>query len=231
LKKLKSRRQTDDEDDLPVPYFETEDQSDRFLNAARNWTRTLNGSGKAKTQESPYYDLYYVAIMTGLRKGELKGLNEEDIDWQEGVITVKRQWVTKLKEFGPTKSRKYRYIKFDLGGSLAESLRRAIVRTRSIQASQKVINLKIDRGAVFTSSNGKRIIGDSFCAGHFNVLLKQAGLNPEITFHGLRRTFANRYYRLVGKISEVQEVLGHTEEATTRIYLNINKKTLSTCVG
>lgn len=222
---LLSLEERSDDEDKPIAYFETLEETNRFLSIAKKWTKGINGSGRTEVLESPYYHLYLVAIYSGLRKGELKGLNEEDIDFKKGCITVRRQWLTSLKRFGPTKSGKKRYVSFDPNGQVAVSLHKAIAQTRSIQRDKQLVSHD-DLGAVFSSINGKRIIGDSFCGKHFNSLLKQANLNPEITFHGLRRTFANWYYRQVGQIQPVQEMLGHQSEVTTRIYLNLNEKTL-----
>lgn len=35
--------------------------------------------------------MYYIELSTGLRRGELLGLKWSDIDWENGVITVRRQ--------------------------------------------------------------------------------------------------------------------------------------------
>jgi integrase len=35
--------------------------------------------------------LYYIALMLGLRLGELLGLQWDDIDWEKKTITVQRQ--------------------------------------------------------------------------------------------------------------------------------------------
>ena len=39
----------------------------------------------------PTYALYHLALVTGMRMGELLGLNWSDIDWESGLISVQRQ--------------------------------------------------------------------------------------------------------------------------------------------
>ena len=44
-----------------------------------------------EAKESGVYELYYLELATGLRRGELLGLNWEDIDLERGDLRVKRQ--------------------------------------------------------------------------------------------------------------------------------------------
>ena len=37
------------------------------------------------------YEMYYIELATGLRRGELLGLKWRDIDWKNGIIKVRRQ--------------------------------------------------------------------------------------------------------------------------------------------
>jgi integrase len=54
----------------------TEEQSRQFLIAA---------------VDSPYKALYYLALTTGKRQGELLGLKWSDLDWEKGTLLVQRQ--------------------------------------------------------------------------------------------------------------------------------------------
>jgi integrase len=54
----------------------TESQARTFLEAARG---------------HPYEALFYLALTTGLRKGELLGLLWEDVDWEKGTLRIERQ--------------------------------------------------------------------------------------------------------------------------------------------
>ncbi len=44
-----------------------------------------------EARASGVYEMYYIELSTGLRRGELLGLKWSDIDWKSSVITVRRQ--------------------------------------------------------------------------------------------------------------------------------------------
>lgn len=44
-----------------------------------------------ETKVTGVYEMYYIEMTTGLRRGELLGLKWTDIDWKNGIIKVSRQ--------------------------------------------------------------------------------------------------------------------------------------------
>ena len=44
-----------------------------------------------EAKDSDVFEMYYVELATGLRRGELLGLKWEDIDFNQGILRVKRQ--------------------------------------------------------------------------------------------------------------------------------------------
>ncbi len=44
-----------------------------------------------EAKASGVYEMYYIELSTGLQRGELLGLKWPDIDWKNGIITVRRQ--------------------------------------------------------------------------------------------------------------------------------------------
>ena len=43
-----------------------------------------------EAKETGVYEMYYIELATGLRRGELLGLKWTDVDWKNGVIKVRR---------------------------------------------------------------------------------------------------------------------------------------------
>ena len=60
----------------PTVYCSPTEQLASFLHEAR---------------ESGVFEMYYIELATGLRRGELLGLKWEDIDLERGTIQVRRQ--------------------------------------------------------------------------------------------------------------------------------------------
>src|SRR5690606_7670773 len=58
-------------------------------------------------------NLFWTAIYTGLRRGELMGLRRKDIDFSSNTITVRRQFNVNQKEYdAPPKGRSERVVPF-----------------------------------------------------------------------------------------------------------------------
>lgn len=124
---------------------------------------------EAKATGHRFYPIWTLAVMTGMRSGELFALRWMDIDLDAKVISVSRQWTSK-NGFGPTKTRRSRIVPIssDLEGFLKE--------------------LKLKAGAeefvlprLWEWAHGEQArITKAFCRG--------IGVTP-IKFHDLRATF------------------------------------------
>ena len=148
-----------------------------------------------EAKDSGVFELYYLELATGLRRGELLGLKWEDIDLEHGDLRVRRQIARingKVVE-APLKTKNaYRTL------PLAED-------TISILKEQKK---KVGNSPwVFPSATGGPISPDSVLHMLHRVL-KRAGL-PQVRFHDLRHTFATLALQNGVDIKTVSGMLGH----------------------
>ena len=148
-----------------------------------------------EARESGVFELYYLELATGLRRGELLGLKWEDIDLERGDLRVRRQ-VSRINGEvveAPLKT-KNAYRTLPLAEDTVSVLR---------EQRRKVGNSPW----VFPSPNGGPISPDSVLHMLHRVL-KRAGL-PKVRFHDLRHTFATLALQNGVDVKTVSGMLGH----------------------
>ena len=120
------------------------------------------------------FEMYYLELATGLRRGELLGLKWPDVDFHQGTITVRRQ-ISRINGQvveAPLKTKNaYRVIPL---GEQALAV---------LQSQQE----KTHSEYVFPSPNGGPISPDSV-RNMLRRVLKRAGL-PYVRFHDLRHPY------------------------------------------
>ena len=148
-----------------------------------------------EARESGVFELYYLELATGLRRGELLGLKWEDIDLQKGDLRVKRQ-ISRIN------------------GEVVEAPLKTKNAYRTLPLAEDTVDiLKEQRKKVgsspwvFPSPNGGPISPDSVLHMLHRVL-KRAGL-PRVRFHDLRHTFATLALQNGVDIKTVSGMLGH----------------------
>lgn len=157
--------------------------------------------------------LWRVALSTGMRRGELLGLQWSDVDLARGVLHVRRarkrgdgsQWET-----GALKTpRSRRAI------ALPASTLSALKVHRKRQNAQRLLlgSAWHDEGYVFAGADGQPMTAATL-RGLYQRAIKQAGL-PYIKFHGLRHTNATVSLAAGEHPKIVQERLGHSSISMT----------------
>jgi integrase len=147
-----------------------------------------------EAKNSGVYELYYLDLATGLRRGELLGLKWSDIDLKTGIIHVKRQVARvngEIKEVPLKTKNSYRNI----------AISKAAVEMLSEMKSRNLSEY------VFPSATGEPISPDSV-NNMLHRVLKRAGL-PSIRFHDMRHTFATLALQNGVDIKTVSGMLGH----------------------
>jgi len=166
----------------------------------------------AIVSEPEDYPLLLGALHTGMRLGEMSGLQWPDIGWQEKFISVSRAIVrgsiTSVKT-------KHGNRKVDCSDELLKAL--SDLRKHRLEEAMKTGNPNCSEW-VFPTRDGKL---DSWGSNKRRTLkrnLKKAGLR-DIRFHDLRHTFASMLLAQGAPVTYVSNQLGHANpNITMQVY-------------
>ena len=170
----------------PLPQFLREGEMDELLDALE-WKDNYKDV-RART-------ILLLLYEAGLRRSELTGLDDEDVDFAVGQLKV------------TGKRNKQRIIPF--GQELAE----ALAGFMAIRDEQVARNSK----ALFLSDKGERMTGNQVYAIVHKYLTAVTSLKKRSP-HVLRHTFATAMLNNGAGLESIKKLLGHESVSTTEIY-------------
>lgn len=171
-----------------------------------------------KAAEGQDKTLLMVAVMSGLRQGEILAMKWENLNREEGTYTVKESY----SEFGfdtPKTLSSLRTI--PLPKPLLEELEAHRIRQEQHRRWHAGENWK-NMGLVFTTECGTPLDKGNVLNRIFFPARDKAGLPKTLRFHDLRGTAATLACQAGANIRDVQGMLGHT---TARLTLEVYAKT------
>ncbi len=137
-----------------------------------------------------------IAILTMLRRGEILGLRDADLDLEAGSVSVFAQHQD--GERVATKTRAGRRT-VDIGPRAVRLLR-----------EQQLARLPNGGGYLFPSRAGTPYDGNNFMARIFKPAARAAGI-PELTLHDLRHTGASLMIAAGCHVKVIAEQMGHSD--------------------
>jgi integrase/recombinase XerC len=151
------------------------------------------GDGFAGIRNRTIIELLYI---TGMRRSELIGLKDQDVDLAEGVLKVtgkrnKQRIIPLVKSFIP---RLEEYIK---------------VRNQNVGTS--------DNGSFFITDKGNKLY-DKYVYNTVNNYLAMVTTIEKKSPHILRHTFATHMLNRGADLNSIKELLGHANLSATQIY-------------
>lgn len=186
----------------------TAEQQKQFQTYAKTW--------------SEHFRIFLLALCTGMRNGEVRGLFWSDIDFENRVIYVTGtlKYVKGIGHYKGTPKTKTSKRDIPMLGVCYDLL----LEQRQNQEDQKNLlgewwePLKGLENLVFTSNDGKPVSREKVTA-ELNKIIKKMHDDhvniPQFTFHSLRHTFATRGLEQGISLKIMQTILGHTTLAMT----------------
>lgn len=180
------RKVTGPKNKKPLPSFLKEEEMNRLID------ETDFGQGFIGCRDKMIIEMFYA---TGMRRSELIGLNDVDVDFPASLIKV------------TGKRNKQRLIPF------ADELRQSMeeyIKVRNEEVSDRC-------EAFFVNKNGKRLYDNEV----YNLVKRN--LSKVVTLkkrspHVLRHTFATTMLNNEAGLESVKELLGHSSLSATEVY-------------
>jgi len=160
-----------------------------------------NDTSTAGLRNRAMLELFY---SSGLRLGELAGLNVMDLDFDQALVKVRG------------KGRKERIV--PVGAPARQALQEYLAKTKEVRKknSEDVFNSPLFlnlRGARITARSIARIVDEA---------TKKSKIGRKISPHALRHTFATHLLNAGADLRSIQELLGHESLSTTQKYTAVN---------
>lgn len=155
---------------------------------------------EAKLTNHRFYSIWAMALMTGMRSGELFALKWTDIDFEGKTISVSKQWTSK-NGYGPTKTQRGRIV--PISNTLLKFLKE--LKMRSGSKSEFILPQLPE----WENGEQARVTRD-FCTA--------LGITP-VKFHDLRATFITNLLARGEPLARVMAIVGHSQIKTTNGYL------------
>lgn len=172
---------------------------------------------KAKECNHEFYEIWYIALFTGMRSGEMYALEWKDVNLLSGFISVNKQWTSK-DGVHQTKTNKVRVVPINEPlRKVLESLRAKGPFKDNLRSSLRgakdyfTEDLVLPRSRAWKNGEQSKVLKD-FC--------RMIGITP-LKFHDLRATFITSMLVNGASTPKVMAIVGHSRMSTTDVYLRL----------
>jgi integrase/recombinase XerC len=177
-----------------LPKVLTVDEAARLL-------ETPGGPPRSRLRDRALLELLY---SSGLRVGELTGLDLDDVDLREGAVRVRG------------KGRRERIV--PVGGKAVDAIQEYLARERRGGRAAGALFQNVRDGGRLTARSVHRLLGAR--------MLRQ-GFGAPASPHALRHSFATHLLGGGADLRAIQEMLGHRSLSTTQRYTRLDIEQLT----
>ena len=200
----------------PLEAF-TSEETKQFIDALNAWKGC-----KANREGHQYREAWLLALLTGLRRGEILGLTAEHIDSNKSILHVRQQLTVVEHEptiSGPKSHKSVRDL--PVGPAVLSLLREQQQRVFKYQQQAKGKWPK--NRLLFVQPDGSSPNPERFSRELTRFL--EVNKLRKIKYHGLRHTYATRALEAGTPLSVVSERLGHANElVTASVYQHVTSE-------
>lgn len=162
----------------------------------------------AQTVNHPWYPIWALALFTGMRSGELYALEWDQVDFENKVLYVHKNWTNKTG-YGPTKGRYWRSVPIE-SEQVLNLLKEMKVRSAK-ERHEPNRKFVLHHFKSWTDGEAASILRE-FCVG--------SGL-PSVRFHTLRACFATQLVRDGIAPAVVMKICGWKDLKTMQRYIRL----------
>lgn len=216
----------------------TQEEQNKFMNEAK--------------LRSSYYPIFFTALTTGMRVGEILGLSWSDINFKQATISVNRTLVVSKDNckfsFQVPKTVKSKRV-IPMNSDLKAFLANHKIKQNNLKTEHpemwKPLDMDYAKTLVFTTKKGTPIYNMNVNDGIKTIIdrinnqetqlvkkeKREVAKIKTFTMHTLRHTFATRCFELGIEPKIVQELLGHSDiSMTMNIYTHTSEKIKRTAI-
>lgn len=164
-----------------------------------------------KIKDDPWYPVFFTALATGMRRGELAGLRWPFVDLQRGTITVQETRIVVRKVTTGEPKSGYGERTFKIGEDLVEMLR--VHKARQERLARELGEEWKGSDYVFTNRRGEPYYPTSIYTALQRLLTKHGF--ERIRLHDLRYSYVSMARRAGVPLEVVSRRVGHHSPAFT----------------
>lgn len=155
-----------------------------------------------QAKEEGFYELFALEVTTGLRRGELLGIQWDDLDFTTGVLQINKQ---ACPDHG----------KVSIRSPKTRTSERSIILSKGMLEQLAEHRKGVYSKWMFPSKRKpEQPLDPSYVGKRFRGILDRAGC-PQVRFHDLRHTYATMALERGMDVKTLSMLIGHSTTATT----------------